>query len=150
MKLKITRKDIIVTNSGYIRPLKIIGPVDSPISIELEKIAALLQNGYKVFEVLKNGAKIKLNLINFDKVNGDADSSMTTTYESPNSVVRKTKVITVTDDDIRKKNMGTILADSTKRMPDKMMEVDGKPQKHYIETKPEKKEKPVVEEIEEK
>lgn len=155
MKLKITRKQIVVKNSGYIRPLKVTGPIDSPIAIPLETIALLLQNGYKVYEVLKNGAEIKLDLINYDKINaGEENTTMSTTYEPRFSNNRKSVVTTITADDVEKRDISHILSESTKKLPNpkepQSVAEDGKPVKHYVEDKKKDKQKPKVDEIEEK
>lgn len=82
MKILIRRKRITVRTNGYIAPLAAKGPINEPMTVPVDKIKELVMNGYRTYEVLKDGTKVELNAINYDKENGDPkDPSMETRYE---------------------------------------------------------------------
>ena len=68
----VDKKLVIVTNIGPIMPLGgVYGPV-GPQVLDTHTIAVLLQNRYKLKEVLKNGEQVELSLGNYNvDLNGD-------------------------------------------------------------------------------
>lgn len=160
----VRRKKIVIPYNGYIAPLKINGPVDIPYMETYDNIANLLMAKLPVYEVLNNGKKVKINLLNFDKTNSDnvEDSSARSEYNKPYRVKSNNTTI-VTDEDVAASSMANILAQSTKRMstPDKnttneRSSFDGTPNKRYLNGgnnnsgKQEKKKTPEVEVIDTK
>ena len=109
------KKKIIIPLNAYIAPLKRKGPIDVPYMETFANIALLLNSRIPVYEVLSNGMKIKLTLMNFDKQNDTALNIINSKKKSKVDV-KATKVIT--DEDVNANSMEAILANSTKRMPD--------------------------------
>ena len=116
MKAVTLKKKIIIPYDGYI-PLKgVNGPVLVPYMETFENIGKLLNGRIPVKEVLKDGTKIDLNLMNYDKENSWNASSTEKKYEpvthrhgkivSP----KKSKVIVVTDEDAKAETMDALLS----------------------------------------
>jgi hypothetical protein len=82
MKVLIRRKRITVRTSGYIVPLAAKGPINEPMTVDMEVLKQLIMGGYRVYEVLNDGTKVELNAVNYDKENGDPQNpSMETRFE---------------------------------------------------------------------
>jgi len=117
MKAVTLKKKIIIPYDGYI-PLKgINGPVTVPYMETFENISKLLMSGMPVKEVLRDGTKIDLTLMNYDKENSWNASSTEKKYESVTPVKgelvsgrKKNKVIIVTDEDVKAASMDSILS----------------------------------------
>jgi len=159
----VRRKKIVIPYNGYIAPLKINGPVDVPYMETYDNIGKLLMSKLPVYEVLNNGEKVKITLMNYDKKNSEdtENSSARSEYNKPYRK-KDNKPTIVTDDDVKSSSMANILAASTKRMPtrdrnttNERSSSDGTPNKRYLNNgnnssgKHEKK-TPSVEVIEEK
>lgn len=116
MKELVRRKKVIIPFNGYIKVLGIRGPVNIPFMATFEKIAELLSAGCPVTEILNDGSKVKLTLVNYDQCNSTHEnSSIKKTFES----VRRSKPVSaapkvVTDADVKKTSMAQILLNSTK------------------------------------
>lgn len=116
MKKLVKRKKIIIPYNGYIRPIGVSGPVEIPYMETFERISEMLMRRIPVYEVLNDGTKVKLNLRNYDKDNGDSDtSSVRKTYE-PTNAKRKTRTKQIDDDDVSVKSLKHILKSSTKKI----------------------------------
>ena len=109
------KKKIIVPLNGYIAPLKRKGPIDVPYMETFANIALLLNSRIPVYEVLSNGMKVKLTLMNFDKQN---DTALTFIKSKKANKVDPKATKVITDEEVNANSMETILANSTKRMPD--------------------------------
>ena len=117
MKKVIRRKKISVATKGYIAPLAIEGPVSIPNWVEMSTIERLITGGYKIYEHLKDGRKIELTAVNYDKELGDPKNpSMDIQYEAsrPMGYHNDKKTITI---DIEKKTVRDILRRSTVNVP---------------------------------
>lgn len=156
MQKLVTRKRIVIEGNGNIGPLGVIGPVDRPYFETLEKIAEIIQLNFKVFEVLNNGEKVRLNMVNFDK-NINEESSMVSKYENAFGNKRKKVAITRFDDAAAAKQAikyNNSKAYSEKpaafvpRRSPKVTKIDdsGKPNKRFID----EKKKPPVDVIDKK
>lgn len=137
----VKRKKIVIPYNGYIAPLKINGPVDVPYMETYENIAKLLMSKLPVYEVLNNGEKVKINLLNYDKKNSEDSENNSARSEYEKSYRKKdNKPTIVTDDDVKATSMANILANSTKRMPtrdrnttnEQRSSSDGTPNKRYL------------------
>lgn len=138
MKELVRRKKVIIPYNGYIKPLGIRGPVSIPFMATFERIAELLSNGIPVTEILNDGGKVKLNLVNFDQCNSTHEnSSIKKTFES----IRRVKPVSaaptvVTDDDVKKNSMEQILLKSTKVFPEgKSVEMEDRKAVESLEEK---------------
>jgi hypothetical protein len=141
MKALTLKKRIVIPYDGYI-PLKgVNGPVTVPYMETFENISKLLMGRMPVKEVLKDGTKVDLNLMNYDKENSWNASSTEKKYEAVvptrdglNSKKRN-KTIIVTDDDVKAASMESLLsrglAADAKVNPEQTVNVTNAVSKHY-------------------
>lgn len=122
MKKVIKKKLIIIPHKGLIHPIGSSGPHMVPYYEDVEVINKLIMGNYKVTEILKDGTKVPLDYINYDKENGDPnDPSMIVTYETARSDKQKRKikdsrVISISDDGNKVSEVQQMLIDSTKKV----------------------------------
>lgn len=80
MKQITKRKKITISTEG---PLRIKGGIRGPIEIpymeEISVIGRMIMSGYRVFEHLSDGTKVRLDVHNYNKENGTND--MVVKYE---------------------------------------------------------------------
>ena len=108
------KKKIVIPFNNFIPVLKRRGPIDVPYMETFQNISNLINSRIPVYEVLSNGMKVKLTLMNFDKQNDTALN----TIKANRAPKKKNGTVVVTDEDINANSMASILANSTKRMPD--------------------------------
>lgn len=153
MKRLVSRKNIVIPHKAFIPPLNAYGPIEMPYMETLEKIAQIIQLGIKVQEVQKDGTKVTLDMLNFDKKINDK-SSLTSGYESlvQKPFGKKKAVTVISDEDVENKSVEKMLTASTEKLaaPIKKKKVavarvedDGEPHKRYLE-------QPTVDAIDEK
>lgn len=82
MRQFVTKKKIIIPYNGRIR-LKgnIMGPIEIPYMEDIKMICKLIMDKYPVYEVLKDGSKVKLTLINYNEDLNPETTSMTKEYK---------------------------------------------------------------------
>jgi hypothetical protein len=117
LKALTLKKKIVIPYNGYIALKGVNGPITVPYMETFENISRLLMARMPVQEVLSDGTKIALDLINYDKENSWNASSTEKKYEAVtysngklNSAPNKKKnPIIVTDEDVKAKSVETLL-----------------------------------------
>lgn len=119
MKVLVKRKKIIIPYKGLVAPFAITGPIDNPYMEDVEKIHELVMRNYPVVEILKDGTRVKLNVTNYDRENGEgSNASMVISYEARGSKSRNkdNSVISIGEDDMVENKVAKMIANSTDTM----------------------------------
>ena len=113
----IYQKKIIVPFTGLVGVLGCSGPIDVPFYLPVEKIGEIIAARYPVVEILKNGRKVKLDMSNYDKENGEkGNESMEVSFQRVNRKKKNDSMVNeIPDNASETSRLANILLASTKR-----------------------------------
>lgn len=141
-------KTVVIPFNNYISELGVYGPIDIPVKLETQRISNILSRKIPVYEILKDGSKLKLDLVNYNKKTSEL-SSLELVSES-NKKKNNIDVISISDEEVKSRSVEELLKRSTlpkeeKKIVEKPQEVNkaipinninkDKPKKNFIEKK---------------
>lgn len=78
----VQKKQIVIMLKGDIPVLGVSGPIDNPYWETLDRISQMLMYNVPIYEVLSDGSKVQLDLVNFDQENDPNKTGLRSQYES--------------------------------------------------------------------